>query len=41
MGKSGDAALHAALIEAFDRAIAVIPAAAPGQRPAVSLRVDA
>ena len=39
-GESNDAALHVALVEAFDHAIAVIPAAAPGKRPAVSLRLD-
>ena len=37
-GESNDAALHAALLEAFDRAIAVT-AAASGKRPAVSLRL--
>ena len=39
-GASNDAALHAALIDAFDQAIAVIPATAAGKRPAVSLRLD-
>ena len=39
-GDSNDAALHAALVEAFDRAIAVIPATAPGKRLTVSLRLD-
>ena len=40
-GESNDAALHAALIEAFDRAIAVMSATALGERPMVSLRIDA
>ena len=39
-GESNDAALHAALVEAFDHAIAVIPAAASGKRPSVSLRLE-
>jgi iron complex transport system ATP-binding protein len=39
-GASNDAALHAVLVEAFDHAIAVIAATAPGKRPAVSLRLD-
>ena len=39
-GESNDVALHAALIDAFDRAIAVAPAAALGKRPKVSLRLD-
>jgi len=39
-GESNDAALHAALVAAFDHAIAVIPANAPGKRPSVSLRMD-
>jgi iron complex transport system ATP-binding protein len=39
-GESNDAALHAALVDAFDRAIAVIPAIALGKRPTVSLRLD-
>ena len=39
-GESNDAALHAALIDAFDHAIAVVPAAAAGKRPTVSLRLD-
>ena len=39
-GKSNDAALHAALIDAFDQAIAVTPAAAPKKRPEVYLRLD-
>jgi ribosomal protein S12 methylthiotransferase accessory factor YcaO len=39
-GASNDAALHAALVEAFDRAIAVVPPTASGKRPTVSLRLD-
>ena len=39
-GESIDAALHTALVEAFDHAIAVTAAAAPGKRPTVSLRLD-
>jgi iron complex transport system ATP-binding protein len=39
-GESGDEALRAALVEAFDNAIAVIPAATPGMRPTVTLRLD-
>ena len=39
-GESNDAALHSALIDAFDQAIAVIPATASGKRPTVSLRLD-
>ena len=39
-GASNDAALRAALVAAFDHAIAVIPANAPGKRPSVSLRLD-
>ena len=39
-GESNDAAPHAALIEAFDQAIAVAPATAPKKRPVVSLRLD-
>ena len=39
-GECNDSALHAALIDAFDNAIAVIPATASGGRPAVSLRLD-
>jgi iron complex transport system ATP-binding protein len=39
-GESNDAALHAALVEAFDHAIAVIAATVTGTRPAVSLRLD-
>ena len=39
-GESDDVELHAALIEAFDQAIAVIPATALGKRPTVSLRLD-
>jgi iron complex transport system ATP-binding protein len=39
-GGSDDAALHAALVEAFDQAIAVTPAAAPCKRPTVSLWLD-
>ena len=38
-GKSNDVALHAALIEAFDHAIAVVPATASGKRPTVTLRL--
>ncbi len=38
--ESNDVALHVALVEAFDRAIAVIPATAPSKHPAVSLRLD-
>ena len=37
--ESNDAALHAALIEAFDQAIAVMPATALGKRSTVSLRL--
>ena len=39
-GESNDVALHAALIDAFDQAIAVAPATAPKKRPVVSLRLD-
>ena len=39
-GESNDVALHAALIDAFDHAIAVVPAAALGRRPTVSLQLD-
>ena len=39
-GESNDSALHAALIDAFDHAIAVIPVTASGKRPTVSLRLD-
>ena len=39
-GESNDSALHAVLVEAFDQAIAVIPANASSKRPAVSLRLD-
>ena len=39
-GESNDATLQAGLIEAFDRAIAVIPATSPSKRPTVSLRLD-
>ena len=37
---SNDAALHSALIEAFDHATGGIPAIAPSMRPSVSLRLD-
>ena len=39
-GASNDAALHVALADAFDHAIAITPANAPGKRPSVSLRMD-
>ncbi len=39
-GESNDVALHVALVEAFDHAIAVTAAAAPGKRPTVALRLD-
>ena len=39
-GESNDAALHAVLVEAFDRAIAVTAATVPGKRAKVSLRLD-
>ena len=39
-GESNDVALHAALVDTFDGAIAVIPATAPGKRPTVSLRLE-
>jgi len=39
-GECSDAALHAALVDAFDHAIAVTAAAAPRERPSVSLRLD-
>jgi iron complex transport system ATP-binding protein len=39
-GESNDAALLAALVDAFDRAIAVTAADVPGKRPTVSLRLD-
>jgi iron complex transport system ATP-binding protein len=39
-GESNDAVLHAELVEAFDGAIAMIPASATGTRPTVSLRLD-
>ena len=39
-GESNDASLHAALVDAFDQAIAVKPAAASDKRPSVSLRLD-
>ena len=39
-GESNDSAPHAALVDAFDQAIAVNGAAAPGKRPAISLRLD-
>ena len=39
-GENDDEAMHAALIEAFDGAIAVIPAAATGKRAKVWLRLD-
>ena len=39
-GESNDAALHAALVDAFDQAIAVTAATASGKRPTVSLRLD-
>ena len=39
-GESNDAALHAALVDAFDQAIAVSAAVAPSKRPVVSLRLD-
>ena len=39
-GESNDAALHAALVDAFDQAIAIVLANAPGKRPKVSLRLD-
>ena len=38
-GESNDVALHAALVDAFDDAIAVTPATARGKRPTVSLRL--
>ena len=39
-GECNDAALHAVLVDAFDRAIAVIPATALSKRPTVSLRLN-
>jgi iron complex transport system ATP-binding protein len=39
-GESNDVVLHSALNDAFDRAIAVVPANASGKRPTVSLRLD-
>ena len=39
-GATNDAALHVALADAFDHAIAITPANAPGKRPSVSLRMD-
>lgn len=39
-GECNDAALHAALADAFDHAIVITAAAAPRERPSVSLRLD-
>ena len=39
-GESNDVALHAALVESFDQAIAITPANAQGKRPSVSLKMD-
>ena len=39
-GESNGFTLHAALADAFDHAIAITPANAPGKRPSVSLKMD-
>ena len=39
-GESNDAALHVALVDAFDQAIAVAAATAPNKRATVSLRLE-
>jgi iron complex transport system ATP-binding protein len=39
-GESNDAALHAALVDAFEHAISLVAATASGKRPTVSLQLE-